>query len=224
MKIGVPGEFHEDRWQRTAEDSERRVLPRTREEGRAIRIQVIACQSVLLDGLWHGYPAHRCSRGIPSWQRGTSDRSSARRPCPQVPQGHPRVAKHHLTDLRMVPSRCTSRSSARRVGPQVLQGHPGVAKGASGRSLARRPCPQVPQGHPRVAKHHLTDLRMVHFRCTSRSSARRPCPQVLQRHPGVAKGASGRSSTWDPCPQVPQGHPRVAKGASGRSLARPPRP
>ena len=23
MKIGVPGEFHEDRWQRTAEDSER---------------------------------------------------------------------------------------------------------------------------------------------------------------------------------------------------------
>ena len=33
MKIGVPGEFHEDRWQRTAEDSERRVLPRTREAG-----------------------------------------------------------------------------------------------------------------------------------------------------------------------------------------------
>ena len=29
MRIGVPGEFHEDRWQRTAEDSERRVLPRT---------------------------------------------------------------------------------------------------------------------------------------------------------------------------------------------------
>ena len=29
MKVGVPGEFHEDRWQRTAEDSERRVLPRT---------------------------------------------------------------------------------------------------------------------------------------------------------------------------------------------------
>ena len=29
MRIDVPGEFHEDRWQRTAEDSERRVLPRT---------------------------------------------------------------------------------------------------------------------------------------------------------------------------------------------------
>ena len=25
----MPGEFHEDRWQRTAEDSERRVIPRT---------------------------------------------------------------------------------------------------------------------------------------------------------------------------------------------------
>ena len=31
MRIGVPGEFHEDRWPRTAKDSERRVLPRTRE-------------------------------------------------------------------------------------------------------------------------------------------------------------------------------------------------
>ena len=33
MKIGVPGEFHEDRWQRTTEDSEMRVLPSAREEG-----------------------------------------------------------------------------------------------------------------------------------------------------------------------------------------------
>ena len=67
--------------------------------------------------LRHGDPAHRYSRGIPSWRRGhlsalrlgdpahryfsgilawrkgASDRSSARHPCPQVPQGHPRVAK-----------------------------------------------------------------------------------------------------------------------------------
>ena len=27
MKIGVPGKFHEDRWPRTAEDSERLVDP-----------------------------------------------------------------------------------------------------------------------------------------------------------------------------------------------------
>ena len=109
-----------------------------------------------------------------------SGRFSARRPCPQVPQGHPRVAKHHLTDLRMVPFRCTSRSSARLPRPQVLQRHPVVANGASGRSSTWRSCPQVPQSHPRVAKHHLTDLRMVPSRCTSRSSARRQCPQVQQ--------------------------------------------
>ena len=71
MKIGVPGEFHEDRWQRTAEDSERCVLPRTREEGGAHQIQVIACQRVLLTGLRHGSPAHKCSRAIPAWQTGT---------------------------------------------------------------------------------------------------------------------------------------------------------
>ena len=72
MKIGVPGEFHEDRWQQTAEDSERCVIPRTREAGGAHRIQVIA------------------------WRRETSDWSSAGRPCPQVPQGHPRVAKREF--------------------------------------------------------------------------------------------------------------------------------
>ena len=128
MRIGVPGEFHEDRWQRTAEDSERRVLPHTREVCGTHRIQVISWQSVPLASLRHGDLAHRCSRGITAWRRGASGRSLARRPCPQVHQGHPRVAKHHLTDLRMVPFRCTSRSSARRVGPQVLQRHHGVAK------------------------------------------------------------------------------------------------
>ena len=69
MKIGVPGEFHEDRWQRTAEDSERCMLPRTREVGGTHRIQVIA------------------------WRRESSDRSSAQLPCPQVPQCHLGVAK-----------------------------------------------------------------------------------------------------------------------------------
>ena len=36
MKIGVPGEFHEERWQRTEEDSERRVIPRTPEARDAV--------------------------------------------------------------------------------------------------------------------------------------------------------------------------------------------
>ena len=93
MKVGVPGEFHEDRWQRIAEDSERRVIPLTREAGSTHRIQVIAWRRGLLDGLRHGDHAHKYSSGILAWRRGSSNRSSAQRPCPQVPQCHPRVAK-----------------------------------------------------------------------------------------------------------------------------------
>ena len=158
MKIGVPGEFHEDRWQRTAEDSERRVIPRTREASGAIRIQVIAWQSVLLTGLWHGDPTHRYLSVITAWRRGTSGRSSERRPCPQVLQKHPRMAKGS-----------SGRSSERRPCPQVLQRHPRMAKGRKSvpltglRSglrpgLAWRPCPQVLQRHPRVAKGLLDGL------------------------------------------------------------------
>ena len=120
MRIGVPGEFHEDRWPRTAEDSERRVLPRTREaSGPSDTSYRVAKRSSdrssaglwhdtsshnhlsgipswrrgLLDGLRHDAPFHNHLSAIPAWRRGTSDRSSARRPTPQVPQWHPRVAK-----------------------------------------------------------------------------------------------------------------------------------
>ena len=63
------------------------MLPRTREAGGTHRIQVIA------------------------WQRGTSDRSLARRPCLQVPQGHPGVAKSHLTKDKPVSARCKDQLS-----------------------------------------------------------------------------------------------------------------
>ena len=94
-----------------------------------------------LSGLWHCDPAHRYLSGILAWRRGTSDRSSARRPCPQVFQRHPVVAKESSIG-----------SSARPPCPQVPQWHPRVAKCSSDRPSARRPCPQVPQWHPRVAK------------------------------------------------------------------------
>ena len=189
MRVGVPGEFHEDRWQRTAEDSERRLLPRTREAGGSHRIQVISCLRVLLTGLRHDDPTYRYLRDILAWRRGTSDRSPARRPYPQVPQGHPRVAK-----------KASGRASARSPCPQVPQSHPRVAKGASDRSSARRPCPQVLQRHPRVAK-----------KASGRASARPPCPQMPQGHPGVAKEASDRSSARRSCLQAPQSHPGVPK-------------
>ena len=71
MKVGVPGEFHEDRWQRTAEDSERCMIPRTREAGGTHRIQVIAWQSVLLSGIRHDKLVHRYPRGIILWRSQT---------------------------------------------------------------------------------------------------------------------------------------------------------
>ena len=44
-------------------------------------------------GLRHGDQPHRYSSGIPAWRRGSSGRSLARGPCPQVLEWHPRVAK-----------------------------------------------------------------------------------------------------------------------------------
>ena len=106
----------------------------------------------LLAGLRHGSPAHRYLSAIPAWRRGSSDRSSARRPCPQVLQWHPRVAKGS-----------SGRSSARGPYPQIPQWHSGVAKGRKsvpltglrsglGPGLARGPCAQVLQRHSGVAK------------------------------------------------------------------------
>ena len=108
--------------------------------------------------LRHGDLACRCLSGIPAWRRGSSGRSSAQRPYPQVPQRDSRVAKESSIG-----------SSARRPYLQVLQGHPRVAKESSIGSSARTPYPQVLQRHPRVAKG-----------ASGRSSARRPCPQVPQ--------------------------------------------
>ncbi len=92
-------------------------IPRTREAEGTHRIQVIAWLSVLLAGLQHGTPAHRCLRDIPAWQRGSSGQSSARGPYPQVPQRHPRVAKESSIG-----------SSARGPCLQVPQWHPRMAK------------------------------------------------------------------------------------------------
>ena len=101
-----------------------------------------AWQSLLLDGLWHGHHAHKYYRAIPAWRGwGASDRSLARRPCPQVLQSQPCVAKSS-----------SDRSLARGPCPQVLQSQPCVAKSSSDRSSARRPCPQVLLGHGRVPK------------------------------------------------------------------------
>ena len=70
-----------------------------------------ACRNGLVSDLRHSDPAHRCLSGIPAWQRTNTDRSSARPPCPQVLQGHPGVAKSHLTKDKPVSARCKDQLS-----------------------------------------------------------------------------------------------------------------
>ena len=138
-----------------------------------------------------------------------SGRSLARGPHPQVPQGHPRVAK-----------RSSGRSSTQRPCLQVLQCHPRVAKRASIGTLARRPYPQLPQWHPRVAKHS-----------SDRSSARRPSTESLLGQGRVPKERESLplQGLWSSLRPGLARHPRlqivlrqgrVAKRASIGTLAR----
>ena len=53
--------------------------------------------------------------------KGASGRSLARPPCPQLPQGHPRVAKSHLTKDKTVSARCKDRLSYRRAYRQTYR-------------------------------------------------------------------------------------------------------
>ena len=195
MRIGVPGEFHEDRWQRTGEEYERRMLPRTREVGGTHRIQVIA------------------------WRRESSDRSSAQLPCPQVPQCHPRVAKGTSIDpLTRGPSteallgqghvarlsgsgvkpdscRCFGRTSARHPRREASRWHPGVAKGTSIDPLARGPSTEPLLGQGRVARLSGSGVKPVSCRCFGWISARHPRREASRWHPRVARQSSIGSSS-----------------------------
>ena len=53
--------------------------------------------------------------------KGASGRSLARPPCPQLPQGHPGVAKSHLTKDKPVSARCKDRLSYRRAYRQTYR-------------------------------------------------------------------------------------------------------
>ena len=104
--------------------------------------------------------------------------TSARTPCPQVSQWHPRVAKGSENGrLSMLRPMLRHGHPAHR----YLSGIPAWQRGSSKRPLARTPCPQVSQWHPRVAKGS-----------SKWPSARPPCPQVPQWHPRVAKGVCMR--------------------------------
>ena len=57
----------------------------------------------------------------PGVANGASGRSLARPPCPQLPQGHPGVAKNHLTKDKPVSARCKDRLSYRRAYRQTYR-------------------------------------------------------------------------------------------------------
>ena len=127
------------------------------------------------------------------------DRSSARRPCLQMPQWHTRVAKGS-----------SIRSSARSPLPQRSKRHTRVAKRASIGTLARGPSTEALLGQGRVSKER-ESVPLTGLWSGSRPGlARHPRLQVVLRHPGVAKGTSIATSARRPYPQVPQRHPHVA--------------
>ena len=103
-------------------------------------------------------------------------RSSARRPCPQMPQWHPRVAK--MTSIGTL-ARGPSTEALLRQG-RVAKGRKSVPlqglRSGSRPGLARHPRLQVVLRQGRVAK-----------RASIGTLARGPLPKVLQRHPSVAK-------------------------------------
>ena len=164
----------------------------------------------------------------------SSDRSSARGPCPQVLQWHPRVAKRaSIGTLARGPSTeallgqgrvSKERESvpltglwsgsrpglARHPRLQVVLRHPGVAKGTPIGTLARGPSTEALLGQGRVSKER-ESVPLTGLWSGSRPGlARHPRLQVVLRHPGVAKRASIGTLARGPCPEMPQWHPRGA--------------
>ena len=125
----------------TAEDSERCMLPRTRDAGGTHRIQVIAWQSVLLTGLRHGDPAHRYSRGIPSWRRGHLSALRHSHPAHRYSRGISSWRRGHLSALR-------HGHPAHRYLRGILAWQRGLLAGLR----HGNPCPQVRQYQPRVSE------------------------------------------------------------------------
>ena len=99
-------------------------------------------------------------------------RSSPRPPCPQVPQGHSRVAK----PSSIIPS-------PRPPCPQVSQSHLGVAKPSSIIPSPRPPCPQIPQSHPAVPNNPTISLKPTSNRTSTGPRHGHPAHRYLRGIP-----------------------------------------
>ena len=186
-------------------------------------------------------PAHTGSGRDPSdtsyrVAKRSFDRSSARRPCPQVPQWHHRVAKRAsigtlargpsteaLLEQGRVPKgresvplqglRSGSRPGlARHTRLQVVLRQGRVAKGTSIGTSARGSSTEALLGQGRVPKGRKS-VPLQGLRSSLRPGlARHPRLQIVLRQGRVAKRASIGTLARGPLPQVPQWHPSVANG------------
>ena len=185
-------------------------------------------------------PAHTGSGRDPSdtsyrVAKRSFDRSSARRPCPQVPQWHHRVAKRaSIGTLARGPSteallgqgrvpkgresvplqglRSGSRPGlARHPRLQVVLRQGRVTKGASIGTLARGPSTEALLGQGRVPKGRKSVPLTGLWSGSRPGSARHLRLQVVLSHPRVAKRASIGTSARGLLPKVLQRHPSVAK-------------
>ena len=127
-------------------------------------------------------------------------RSSARRPCPQMPQWHPRVAK-----------RASIGTLVRRPSPQVPQWHPRVAKRASIGTLARGSSTEALLGQGRVPKGRESVSLTGLWSSLRPGLARHPRLQIVLRQGRVAKRTYIGTLARGLLPKVLQRHPSVAK-------------
>ena len=169
MRVGVPGEFHEERWQRTAEDSERCMLPRTREAG-PIEYK-----------LSRGEGVFRPLFGTATLPTGTPEPSSRG-------EGKEIGAVDGIkVGFRTGFGTGTMRTST----PEAFPRGEGDIYRPFGTGTLNRTL--LGQGH--VASLSGTGVKPVSFRCLGRTSARHPRREASRWHPGVAKQSSIGSSS-----------------------------
>ena len=165
--------------------------------GAALRLRLVTFTE-------HAHRAYRPLGGILAWRRGSSDRSSARRPLPQAPQWHPRVASGaSIGTLARGPS----------TEPLLGQGHVARLSGTGvkpvscrcfGRTSARHPRREASRWHPGVARQSSIGSSSIKSRCSMDVEVRIGCLSMkcrcfmdvaLTRPPGCPKSRHFRTQS-----------------------------